>query len=260
MDCENADNAKILSSTFDVGCLVFLIGFRGSARPAYHSDMNYFSHAIRFLDRPVFAVATGLPDMLSVADRSVRLRSRLIKPFQETASPFETEVASGALQHLEDDVWFHRTRAFIETSAELTRLFRDAIGVGDGMRCSFLGHIVTELQLDGVLAERYPHLLDRYYDLIGDADAMAIQACVNRMAARQTERLAILIPKFHQEQFLRDYTEPSRLRFRLNQVMLRVRLEQLPEVLEEALTESWRIVESRAEALLPPEHFEFPDA
>jgi hypothetical protein len=40
--------------------------------------------------------------------------------------------------------------------------------------------------------------------------------------------------------------------------MLRVRLDQLPEVMEEALAESWRIVESRAEALLPPEHFEFP--
>jgi hypothetical protein len=220
--------------------------------------MNYFSHAIQFLDRPVFAVSTGLPDMLSVADRSVRLRSRRIEPFRETASPFDAEVAAGALQHLEDDVWFHKTRAFLETSAELTRLFREAIGVGDGMRCSFLGHIVTELQLDGVLAERYPELLDQYYKLIGDADAVAIQDCVNRMAAKQTERLAILIPKFHHEQFLRDYSDPSRLRFRLNQVMLRVRLEQLSEVLEEALAESWRIIESRVEALLPPDHFEFP--
>ena len=220
--------------------------------------MNYFSHAIRFLDRPVFAVATGLPDMLSVADRSVRLRARRMEPFRETASPFDAEVAAGALQHLEDDAWFHKTRAFVETNVELTRLFRETIGSDDGMRCSFLGHIVTELQLDGVLAERYPDLLDRYYDIVGDTDADAIQTCVNQMAARQTDRLATLIPKFHQEQFLRDYEDPSRLRFRLNQVMLRVRLELLPEALEEALAESWRIVTSRAEALLPPEHFEFP--
>ncbi len=234
--------------------------FRGShfLNINHQSGMNYFSHAIRFLDRPVFAVSTGLPDMLSVADRKVRLRTRRIEPFLETASPFDAEVAAGALQHLEDDAWFHKTRAFLETSAELTRLFREAIGVGDGMRCSFLGHIVTELQLDGVLAERYPESLDQYYDLMGDVDPVAIQSCVNRMAAKQTERLAILIPKFHQEQFLRDYSEPSRLRFRLNQVMLRVRLEQLPKVMEEALAESWRIVESRAEDLLPPEHFEFP--
>ncbi|NQV27032.1 MAG: hypothetical protein HQ518_22005 [Rhodopirellula sp.] len=237
---------------------VSFCAFRGSQFCPCHFGMNYFSHAIRFLDRPVFAVSTGLPDMLSVADRSVRLRSRRMEPFLETASPFETEVAAGALQHLEDDAWFHKTRAFLETSAELTRLFRDTIGAGDGMRCSFLGHIVTELQLDGVLAERYPTLLDRYYELMGDADAVAIQSCVNRMAAKQTERLAVLIPKFHQEQFLRDYSDPSRLRFRLNQVMLRVRLESLPEVLEEALAESWRIVESRAEVLLPPEYFEFP--
>ena len=220
--------------------------------------MNYFSHAIRFLDRPVFAVATGLPDMMSVADRSVRLRSRRVEPFADGSPTVEAEVAAGVLQHLEDDRWFHKTRAFIETSAELTRLFRETIGTGDGMRCSFLGHIVTELQLDGVLAERYPQLLDRYYDLLDDSDPRAIQDCVNRMAAKQTDRLALLIPRFHQEQFLRDYAEPSRLRFRLNQVMLRVRLEQLPEALEEALAESWRIVESRVEGLLPREHFEFP--
>lgn len=220
--------------------------------------MNYFSHAIRFLDQPVFAVSTGLPDMLSVADRSVRLRSRRVEPFADDSRSFESEVAAGVLQHLEDDRWFHKTRAFVETSAQLTSLIRDAIGTGDGMRCSFLGHIVTELQLDGVLAARYPELLDRYYEIMGEADAPAIQACVNRMAVNQTDRLALLIPKFHQEQFLRDYADPARLRFRLNQVMLRVRLEQLPEVLEEALAASWRVVESRAESLLPPEHFEFP--
>lgn len=196
--------------------------------------------------------------MLSVADRKVRLRTRRMEPFRETATPFDAEIAAGALQHLEDDAWFHKTRAFVETSAELTRLFRESIGVGDGMRCSFLGHIVTELQLDGILAVRYPALLDRYYDVLGEVDPFAIQSCVNRMAARQTERLAVLMQKFHQERFLWDYSDPARLRFRLNQVMLRVRLEQLPEVLEEALAESWRIVESRAEELLPPEHFEFP--
>ena len=39
---------------------------------------------------------------------------------------------------------------------------------------------------------------------------------------------------------------------RINELLEEIR------ALEEALAESWWIVESRAEALLPPEHFEFP--
>lgn len=221
--------------------------------------MNYFAHAIRFLDRPVFAVATGLPDMLSVVDRRMRLRARRVTPFADGSGSFESEVAAGALQHLDDDRWFHSTRCFVETSGELTCLFRKAIGDEDGgARCAFLGHIVTELQLDGALIAAHPELLDRYYDLLHDVDAVALEESVNRMATRESDRLSWLIERFREAQFLRDYGEPARLRFRLNQIMLRVRLAELPESLEEALATSWNIVCDRVDGLLPREHFDFP--
>lgn len=220
--------------------------------------MNYFAHAIRFLDRPVFAIATGLPDMLSVVDRRMRLRARRVEPFADGSGSFEAEVAAGALQHLEDDRWFHSTRCFVETCADLTRLFRETIGDEDGgARCAFLGHIVTELQLDGVLIEQYPELLDRYYELLDEVDAAAIEESVNRMATKTSDRLAWLIERFREAQFMRDYVDPSRLKFRLNQIMLRVRLAELPDTLEAALAESWDIVRERFDGLLPREHFKF---
>lgn len=220
--------------------------------------MNYFAHAIRFLDRPVFAVSTGLPDMLSVVDRRMRLRARRVEPFADGSGSFEAEVAAGALQHLEDDRWFHSTRCFVETSGELTRLFRETIGDEDGgARCAFLGHIVTELQLDGALIERQPELLDRYYDLLHEVDAMQIEHSVNRMATKTSDRLAWLIERFREAQFMRDYTDIGRLRFRLNQIMLRVRLAELPDALEDALAESWNIVRERVDGLLPREHFDY---
>lgn len=220
--------------------------------------MNYFSHAIRFLDRPVFAVATGLPDMLSVIDRKMRLRARRVEPFADGSGSFESEVAAGALQHLEDDRWFHSTRAFVEVSAQLAKLFRTVLGEEDRMRCPFLGHIVTELQLDATLIERYPGELDRYYQLVKEIDAAAVEVSVNRMATKTSDRLAWLISRFSEEQFMRCYTDPGRLLTRLNQVMLRVGLEQIPTSLEPVLVESQTLVRERSDELLPHEHFEYP--
>ena len=218
--------------------------------------MNYFAHAIRFLDRPVFAVATGLPDMLSVIDRKMRLRARRLEPFVDGSGSFEAEVAAGAMQHLDDDRWFHTTRAFVETSAQLTMLFRTVLGEEGRMQCPFLGHIVTELQLDAVLMERYPDRLDRYYELVSKVDSLALEAAMNQMATKTSDRLAWLLARFSEEQFMRCYPASNRLRFRLNQVMLRVGLEQIPEAIEPLLETSQVIVRERADDLLPQEHFD----
>lgn len=219
--------------------------------------MNYFSHALQFLDRPTFVIGTSMPDMLSVVDRKMRLRPRRVDPFADGSGSFQAELAAGILQHLADDRWFHQTRGFLETSGELTRLFKEVLGSEDGIRCPFLGHIVTELQLDGVLIERYPDRLDQYYERLAEIDARAVENSVNRMATKTSDRLAWLIRRFHEEQFMRDYQDPNRLLFRLNQVMLRVRLDPLPDEMAGALAASWSIVRDRVEELLPRDRFSF---
>ena len=90
--------------------------------------MNYFAHAIRFLDRPVFAVATGLPDMLSVIDRKMRLRARRLEPFADGSGSFEAEVAAGAMQHLDDDRWLG-----------LRRVWSDLLKIGIGTLAFSIG-------------------------------------------------------------------------------------------------------------------------
>ncbi len=194
--------------------------------------------------------------MLSVLDRKMRLRVRRLEPFADGSGSFEAEVAAGAMQHLDDDRWFHTTRAFVETSAELTNLFRTVLGEADRMRCPFLGHIVTELQLDAVLMERYPDHLDRYYDSVSQIDSQALEGAVNQMATKTSDRLAWLLDRFSEEQFMRCYPTANRLRFRLNQVMLRVGLEQIPETIEPLLETSQVVVRERADDLLPQEHFD----
>lgn len=220
--------------------------------------MNYFAHALPFLNRPVFVIGTSLPDMLSVADRRVRLRERLVEPFADGSGSFGAELAAGTLQHLQDDDWFHRTPGFHEITGQLARLFRQSLPDDDSPRVGFLGHIVAELQLDGALSERYPRAFEHYYTLLAAVDEHAVEACVNQMARQPTDRLARLIRAFRDEQFMRCYTRPGRLLRRLNQIMLRVRLEPLPEAFEEPLAASWNVVRDRVEDLLPPGRFNFP--
>jgi hypothetical protein len=220
--------------------------------------MNYFAHGLRYLDRPWFLAGTATPDWLSVADRGVRLRERTVRPFLEDRDPQIAEFAAGVLQHLHDDRWFHKTRAFFEVTGDLAALFRKHAGGDDRFRASFLGHIVTELLLDDVLREEYARHLDRYYEVLAGVDPQFIEDAVNRMARGRTERLGMFAGLFVRERFLYDYEHPGRLLYRLNQVMRRVGLAPLPESTTSVLTEGRLIVKALHRDLLPPQHFDWP--
>jgi len=213
--------------------------------------MNYFAHAIRFLDRPYFLAGTALPDWLSVVDRRVRLRARNVAPLSDGTGTPVAELAAGVLQHLDDDAWFHKTAAFAVASARLTVLFRASLPADDGHRPAFLGHILTEMLLDALLIERYPGRLADYYAALEQLDAATIENAANRMARHTTERLKVFIPLFTRERFLPDYLDSNRLLFRLNQIMHRVRLNPLPSGFEASLEEARCIVRGHAPGLLP---------
>ena len=216
--------------------------------------MNYFAHGVRFLGRPHFLAGTACPDWLSVADRGVRLRSRRVAPFADASGTPHAEFANGVLQHLADDDWFHSTRAFHEVTATIARHFKP-LGEDDGFRAGFLGHIGTELLLDAVLIDRNPALLDQYYDAFESIDPHEIQGYVSGMALRPPERLPKFIGLFRSVQFLRCYSDPQRLLTRINQVLDRVKLPNLPERAVTVLEEGYGIVAARADELLPPEKF-----
>jgi hypothetical protein len=221
--------------------------------------MNYFAHGIRFLDRPWFLAGTALPDWLSVIDRRVRLRPKLVLERADGSGSIDAELGAGAWQHFEDDRWFHKTRAFAEATAHLARLFRDFLGPGDNFRCGFLGHITCELLLDAVLIERHPGSLDRYYENFAQLDAARLSRAVCDLAGQPVD-VGRWLPVFCREQFLRDYADGTRLAYRLNQVLRRVKLDPLPAGIEEPLSAGRSIVRSYADGLLPASQFAFPVA
>jgi hypothetical protein len=212
--------------------------------------MNYFAHALPFLDRPYLVAGTGVPDWLSVADRPVRVRTRQAEPFLSDTDPCLAAVAGGVLQHLRDDARFHATRAFAETSLGLTARLRDALGGETGLRPFFLGHLLVEVLLDAALIADNPARLTEYYRVLATVDPLQVEAAVNRMAARPTRRLARFIELFLHERILWNYQEDDKLWARLNQVMVRVRLAPLPAEFTALLPAARKLVAERKTELL----------
>jgi len=190
--------------------------------------MNYFAHALPFLDRPYLAVATGLPDMLVVADRRVRVRSKHVLGFVDHADSVQSAVARGMIQHFRDDAAFHDTRTFAELNLATSAAMRDALDGDSSMRPRLLGHLLVEVFLDAALVEERPDRLEAYYGALATVDAERIQEAFNRMSPRATFRLAEMIRRIERERFLWDYLDDERLLVRLNQILGRVGLEPLP--------------------------------
>lgn len=221
--------------------------------------MNYFAHAYMFLADPrekygadpYLAVATGIPDMLTVVDRSVRLRRRHVDPYWDDPNSIVVATARGVAQHLADDAQFHRTEVFARLSLDLTISIRDRLAETSSLRPRFLGHILLEVLLDATLIARMPERLEWYYAAVQSVDAQKIEDAVNRMAARRTDRLAAMIEAIPQVRFLSDYADDDRLWMRMNQVMHRVKLEPLPQgPFCSLLPEARRKVDQAADVLL----------
>ncbi len=191
--------------------------------------MNYLAHGYRFLDNPVFAAGTAVPDWLCVVDRRVRVRSRRLKVELPDLSLEPQQLVAGMLQHLQDDDTFHRSGTFLMLESEIGVRFRRKMPDRFDHRPGFLGHIVTELLLDAFLAEEQPEILRAYYEAMDEVDSAFVETVVNQVASRTTEQLAWFVQKFRESQFLYDYLDDSRLLGRLNQVLRRVTLPPIDE-------------------------------
>jgi hypothetical protein len=215
--------------------------------------MNYFAHGRHFIDNPYYLAGTAVPDWLNVSDRRTRVRSKHAAAFAADAEPHIAAIAQGIMQHHRDDAWFHETRAFAELQWQFTAVIRETLEPDDGLRPSFLGHILVEILLDATLVAADPSRLEAYYQAMDAIDGPLVEATVNRMSPRRCERLAHFVKLFAAERFLWDYLDDAKLLGRLNQVVRRVKLSPLPERFVELLPDARRQVSERQTELLTPE-------
>ncbi|TWU35269.1 hypothetical protein Q31b_53650 [Novipirellula aureliae] len=216
--------------------------------------MNFLCHAIPYLDLedPFVIAGTAVPDWLSVVDRKIRARRRRAELFLRDDDPKVGGVARGIVAHVHDDQWFHSTRAFAETNMMFAVQLRDLLPGDAGFRPTFVGHIVTEMLLDGLWIEDDPAIADRYYQMLGDVPSEQIQHALNLITGKPTENLAKVVDRFIEIRFLDDYLDNTKLLHRLNQVMNRVKLAPLPDSLLEWLVDARAFVRQRRPELLTP--------
>ena len=213
--------------------------------------MNCFSHALPFLDDAYMAVGCCLPDWLGAADRRVRVREKAAATFANAPDGRVASLARGIIQHHQDDRWFHQTEAFVQLSMQLSVEARARLGDEPGFRPGLLGHIVIELMLDAYLHQTRAGKLAHYYEQVASTDAELVQATVNQIAPRTTEKLVRYFAIFLRERYLFDYAEDARLMYRMNRVLERVKLRPVYDELNEWLPSVRQRVYDRASSLLP---------
>lgn len=212
--------------------------------------MNYFTHGRRFVNDAYFVVGTAIPDLLRVVDRRNRVRGVRAQPLAQQGSGPAKSIANGVLQHLHDDQWFHGTRTFVELSLDFSRQIREVLGPDDSFRPSFVGHVLVELLLDSALHEDCPALLDDYYRAMSAVNPTLVAEITSGIANSPASGLIPMIPRFCSERFLYDYAEDGKLLWRLNMVMRRVGLPELPQAFCGLLPEARRTVRLRKTDLL----------
>ena len=220
--------------------------------------MNYLAHSLACLDDPYQLAGAAVPDWLGLTQPRLRCRSRQAASFANALDARVAAVARGVLRHHADDDWFHQSEAFCNLSLEFARRVRRVTGDVDGMRPSFLGHILVELLLDATLLAEDRSCVDAYYAALNQIDAEVVAGAVGTMIIADASTLASIIRRFTAMRFLYDYADDSRLTYRLNQVMRRVRLPELPGQFTAILPAARRLVAEHRDELLPPARVQPP--
>lgn len=213
--------------------------------------MNSFSHALPFLDDPYMAIGCSLPDWLGAADRRVRVREQAAAKFLDHEDRRVASLARGIVQHHQDDRWFHQTQAFTELSMQLAVESRELLEGEPGFRPGLLGHIIIELMLDAYLHETLDGRLERFYEIVADANAELVEQTVNEISKRSTDQLVPYFQIFLRERYLFDYSENDRLMYRMNRVFMRIKLEPIGSEIDDWLPSVRERVYDRVTELLP---------
>lgn len=216
--------------------------------------MNYFAHAWPWLQKesvdPYHLAGLAVPDWLSVAVKKTKCRSKHAEPYKDDEDPRLAQLARGIMQHHSDDGWFHESAEFNRLSLSFAKQLRQTFGEATSMRPWFLGHILVELLLDAELVARQPTLLSKYYEQVSQVDAEWVASTVERLCGRSVGRLGEFIPKYFEMKFLGDYGEDDTLTLRLNQVMRRVGLPELPDSFATVLPSARKQIATSADLII----------
>lgn len=187
--------------------------------------MNFLSHAFRFLDQPIFALGTQIPDLMNVVDRKARPRRKLAEKWINSSDELTKMLALGIVQHHIDDQDFHNNTLFHKLNTQVSDYFRQQCPDPKGMRSWFSAHIIIEMLLDTAISNWKPDYRDHLYKIFHQHDSSSIGKVVSDIVEKPLPRFEKMYGMFLSERFLYDYDSDEGILLRLNQVIKRVGLE-----------------------------------
>ena len=175
--------------------------------------MNFLAHyviATRYLKpfapTSAYVVGTALPDLLPLAAERVRLRPAQLEQVTPRTE-FEAALGAGVLVHLATDAAFHKTAAFADAQAEVSRLLAEAAFEGIRVRRFFAAHVLTEMVLDAVLLRSEPTLANEFYAVFSVAEGAAVMHWAEAVTGRPLPILPEVLGRFVRSGYLRGYAE-----------------------------------------------------
>lgn len=184
--------------------------------------MNFLSHY--YLDRHIgndyFVVGVCTPDLLSIFNREVRIKSKKMHHFRGTTEFdfFQT----GVERHFEADKIFHSSLFFQEECRYISLNLHEIFGAKEIKRSFFVSHILLELMLDKVLIKRDSQLVDGFYYHFKQVALHQIVEMTEKMAERELAAYSAFLQRFLQHQYLYHYSEYAYIVFVLRRLLRRV--------------------------------------
>ena len=212
--------------------------------------MNFLAHGRNYLADPLRLFGTAFPDLARIANRRARIREGDETALREHSDPDMRAVGEGITIHLLENKWFHASTAFQSTQSEITAILRKRFAEETGFRASVVSHLALELLLDDILIQQRPaRVADFYRSLELVPDSLRAQ-CLQYVVPQIADTFDAVFQRFLRSRFLEDYADPSKLTQRMNGIIGRAGMDELPEGFSEVWQELRWLVESESETLL----------
>jgi acyl carrier protein phosphodiesterase len=223
--------------------------------------MNYLTHFYFNTQQPVynsvseyFHFGVVFPDILSVYDRSLRFHS-------EDASGLPDDFWMGIRNHLQMDIFFHKSEFFKTSYEQIRRHLTAAIPLQLDIRPFFLAHVIVEILLDHYLLNKNPDLALKFYSQLLKCDVKQIVTSTEKHFSLDLIGLGDLIHKFLVTRFLEGYIELNNLIYPVNRMLMRTHQQVFelndPELIQNILKPSLSIVSVNIPMLMQEFNKEF---
>lgn len=185
--------------------------------------MNFISHY--YLDREqvgdhLFFVGISTPDLVSVFNRTIRLRPHTLPlVMEDEAAPGDLSFYNGVLRHFEGDKVFHSSGFFHEETARICRLMEATLPESVRERTFFVAHILFELLLDKILIEADDTLVPAFYETIEQQPLSELVRLTEWVVATPMPGYPSFLERFTQRRYLLRYTDLDYVLFILRRIM-----------------------------------------